>query len=85
MLEQCYDQVDLLSLHQYFAKAGDDSYDFQTAIDAMDRYIEQVVAICDAVGSKRRSTAPTTRRSPNAQRTTATTFVSSSRPKTRVR
>jgi alpha-N-arabinofuranosidase len=55
VLEQCYDQVDLLSLHQYFAKTGDDSYDFQTAIDAMDRYIEQVVAICDAVGAKRRS------------------------------
>jgi alpha-N-arabinofuranosidase len=54
VLEQCYDQVDLLSLHQYFAKTGD-SYDFQTAIDAMDRYIEQVVAICDAVGAKRRS------------------------------
>jgi alpha-N-arabinofuranosidase len=55
VLEQCYDQVDLLSLHQYFAKTGD-SNDFQTAIDAMDRYIEQVVAICDAVGAKRRST-----------------------------
>ena len=54
VLEQCYDQVDLLSLHQYFAKTGD-SYDFQTAIDAMERYIEQVVAICDAVGAKRRS------------------------------
>ena len=54
VLEQCYDQVDLLSLHQYFAKTGD-SYDFQTAIDAMDRYIEQVVSICDAVGAKRRS------------------------------
>ncbi len=54
VLEQCYDQVDMLSLHQYFAKTGD-SYDFQTAIDAMDRYIEQVVAICDAVGAKRRS------------------------------
>ena len=54
VLEQCYDQVDMLSLHQYFAKTGD-SYDFQTAIDAMGRYIEQVVAICDAVGAKRRS------------------------------
>ena len=54
VLEQCYDQVDMLSLHQYFAKTGD-GYDFQTAIDAMGRYIEQVVAICDAVGAKRRS------------------------------
>lgn len=54
VLEECYDQVDMLSLHQYFAKSGD-SYDFQTAIDAMDRYIEQVIAICDAIGAKRRS------------------------------
>ena len=55
VLEQCYDQVDMLSLHQYFAKPTDDSYDFQTSIDAMGRFIEEVVAICDAVGAKRRS------------------------------
>lgn len=55
VLEECYEQVDLLSLHQYFAKQGDDSYGFLTTIDEMDRFIREVVAICDAVGAKKRS------------------------------
>lgn len=55
VLEQCYDKVDLLSLHQYFANPDDNYYDFQTDIDRMDRFIKQVVSICDAVGAKKRS------------------------------
>lgn len=55
VLEECYEQVDLLSLHQYFAKEGDDTYGFLTTIDEMDRFIREVVAICDAVGAKKRS------------------------------
>ncbi len=55
VLEECYDQVDLLSLHQYFAKEADDTYGFLATIDEMDLYIKQVVAICDAVGAKKRS------------------------------
>jgi alpha-L-arabinofuranosidase len=55
VLEQCYDRVDLLSLHQYFANDNANYYDFQACIDVMDRFIRDVVAICDAVGAKKRS------------------------------
>jgi alpha-N-arabinofuranosidase len=55
VLEQCYDKVDLLSLHQYFENHADDYYDFQSSIDEMGRFIQEVVSICDAVGAKKRS------------------------------
>ncbi len=55
VLEECYDDVELLSLHQYFAKEGDDSAGFMATIDEMNLFIREVVAICDAVGAKKRS------------------------------
>ena len=55
VLDQCYEQVDFLSLHQYFTNYDGDSADFLGAADLMDRYIREVVAICDAVGAKHRS------------------------------
>jgi alpha-L-arabinofuranosidase len=55
VLDQCYDQVDYLSLHQYFTNWDGDSAEFMASPDLMDRFIREVAAICDAVGAKRRS------------------------------
>lgn len=55
VLDQCYEQVDFLSLHQYFTNYDGDSGEFLAAADLMDRTITEVVAICDAVGAKHRS------------------------------
>ena len=55
VLDQCYEQVDFLSLHQYFTNYDDDRAEFLGAADLMDRYIREIVAVCDAVGAKHRS------------------------------
>jgi alpha-N-arabinofuranosidase len=55
VLDQCYEQVDYLSLHQYFTNYDGDIVDFLAAPDRMDRYIREVAAVCDAVGAKHRS------------------------------
>jgi alpha-N-arabinofuranosidase len=55
VLEQCYEQVDYLSLHQYFTNFDGDDVEFLAAPDLMDRYIREVVAVCDAVGARHRS------------------------------
>jgi len=55
VLDQCYEQVDCLSLHQYFTNFDGDDVEFLAAPDLMDRYIREVVAVCDAVGAKHRS------------------------------
>jgi alpha-N-arabinofuranosidase len=55
VLEHCYDQVDMISLHTYFANPRDDITEYFGVIDLMDAFIKEVVAICDAVGAKRRS------------------------------
>ena len=55
VLDQCYEQVDFLSLHQYFTNYDGDSAEFLGAADLMDRYIREIVAVCDAVGAKHRS------------------------------
>jgi alpha-N-arabinofuranosidase len=55
VLDQCYEQVDYLSLHQYFTNYDGDTAEFLGAADLMDRFIREVVAICDAVGAKHRS------------------------------
>jgi alpha-N-arabinofuranosidase len=55
VLDQCYEQVDYLSLHQYFTNYDGDSAEFLGAADLMDRYIREIVAVCDAVGAKHRS------------------------------
>jgi alpha-N-arabinofuranosidase len=55
VLDQCYEHVDFLSLHQYFTNYDSDRVEFLSASDYMDRYIREVVAVCDAVGAKHRS------------------------------
>ncbi|SEQ92710.1 alpha-N-arabinofuranosidase [Faunimonas pinastri] len=55
VLDHCYEQVDFISLHTYFANKADDIEDYFGVIDQMDSFIKEVVAICDAVGAKKRA------------------------------
>ena len=53
MLSECYDQVDYLSLHQYYGNASGDTADFLASSKGMDDFISGVVSICDAVKAKK--------------------------------
>lgn len=57
VLEHCFEQVDYLSLHSYFVKppADDSTESFFAQIETNARYIEDTVAICDAVATRKRS------------------------------
>ncbi|MGN0251115.1 MAG: alpha-N-arabinofuranosidase [Oliverpabstia sp.] len=55
VLDQCYDQVDYLSLHQYYGNRDDDTPDFLASSEGMDEFISSVVSICDCVKAKKRS------------------------------
>lgn len=53
VLDECYDEVDYLSLHQYYGNRDDDTVDFLASSKGMDDFISGVVAICDAVKAKK--------------------------------
>ena len=55
VLEHCYDQVDYLSLHQYYGNRDNDTADFLACNVGMDKFIASVVSICDCVKAKKRS------------------------------
>ncbi|MCW5953759.1 MAG: alpha-L-arabinofuranosidase, partial [Propionibacteriaceae bacterium] len=54
VLEHTYDHVDLVSLHGYYEKTGDDRAGYLASADAMDAFIRGVVATCDHVAARRR-------------------------------
>ena len=56
-MEQCYDVVDYLSLHQYYGPnhVDNDHRSYLTLADNMDAFIREVVEICDEVGAKKHS------------------------------
>lgn len=54
-LEHCYDQVDYLSLHQYYGNPDNDTPNFLASSVAMDEFISSVISICDYVKAKKRS------------------------------
>jgi alpha-N-arabinofuranosidase len=56
VLDQCFDHVDYISLHQYFKNEADDIRTYLTSIDHLDSFIREVAAIADSVAAKRRST-----------------------------
>jgi alpha-N-arabinofuranosidase len=56
VLDHCFEQVDYISLHQYFENHEDEIDRFLTAIDDLESFITEVAAIADAVAAKRRST-----------------------------
>ncbi len=55
VLAECYDQVDYLSLHQYYGNQANDTAEFLANNVAMESFIKEVIAICDAEKAKKRS------------------------------
>ena len=55
VLEHCYENVDYLSLHNYYADHDNDSATFLASNMEMDWFISQVVSICDYIKAKKRS------------------------------
>ena len=55
VLAECYDEVDYLSLHTYYGNADNDTPEFLANNIAMDRFIKEVISICDAEKAKKRS------------------------------
>ena len=55
VLEHCFDHVDYISLHTYLNNYAGDTEAFLASPDMMDWFIEEVVAIADAVAARRRS------------------------------
>src|SRR3546814_2980713 len=55
VLDHCFEQVDYISLHQYFENHEHEVDRFLTAIDDLESFITEVTAIADAVAAKRRS------------------------------
>lgn len=54
VLSESYDQVDYLSLHQYYGNRDNNTPEFLANSVAMDKFISSVVSICDAVKAKKR-------------------------------
>ncbi len=55
MLDECYDQVDYVSLHRYYGNRDNNLPSYLARSLDMEDFIKTVVAICDAVGGKKRS------------------------------
>lgn len=55
VLTETYDEVDYISLHNYWANFEDDTASFLSGGVLMDDFIRSVVAICDYVKAKKRS------------------------------
>ena len=55
VLQMCHDEVDLISLHAYYEKYGDDTLSFLASSARMDRFINKVVDIADQVSEEKRS------------------------------
>ena len=55
VLEHSFDHVEFISLHTYLNNYAGDTAAFLASPDLMDSFIEEVVAIADAVAARRRS------------------------------
>jgi len=55
VLDHTYDQVDYISLHQYFSNYEDDIETYLGANIGMDRFIDTIVSVCDYVKGRKRS------------------------------
>ncbi|HWZ99497.1 MAG TPA: alpha-N-arabinofuranosidase [Candidatus Dormibacteraeota bacterium] len=59
VLEQCYEDVDAISLHRYYGnnsrETGDDSTKYMALNLAMEKQIEEVAAVCDYVQGRKKS------------------------------
>lgn len=54
-LAHTYEEVDYISLHQYYGNPADDSASYLAKTLDMDRFIETVIATCDYIKAKKRS------------------------------
>lgn len=54
-LDHTYDEVDYLSLHQYFGNYDNDSQNYLAYTMELDRFIQTVIATCDYIKAKKRS------------------------------
>jgi len=54
-LDHTYDEVDYLSLHQYFDNNADDSQNYLAFTMELDRFMDTVIATCDYIKAKKRS------------------------------
>lgn len=55
VLDEAYDQVDYLSLHQYYGNRDNNTTEFLANSKGMDEFISSVLSICDCVKAKKRS------------------------------
>ncbi|WP_086313572.1 alpha-N-arabinofuranosidase [Enterococcus sp. 7F3_DIV0205] len=55
VLDHAYDQIDYLSLHQYYGNPDDDLENYLARSLDMEEFIQGVVAICDSVKAKKHS------------------------------
>jgi len=53
VLEECYDQIDYISLHRYYGNRTNKTPDFLARSMDLDDFISTVVSICDAVRGKK--------------------------------
>ena len=53
VLDECYNNVDYVSLHRYYGNPTGDTPGFLARSMDLDDFIKEVVAICDAVGGKK--------------------------------
>ncbi|MGM0123214.1 alpha-N-arabinofuranosidase [Enterococcus sp. AZ194] len=56
VLEHTYEHVDYLSLHMYYGNSDNEIENYLAKSLDMDRFIKGVVAICDSIQAKKRST-----------------------------
>lgn len=55
VLREAYDHVDYLSLHSYYGNPDDNSQEYMGSAVVMDRFIKDVIAICDKVKAEKKS------------------------------
>ena len=55
VLDEAYDYVDYISLHQYFMNKEKDTDDFFASLDDLEDFIKAVSAICDFIKAKKHS------------------------------
>ncbi|NLI22007.1 MAG: alpha-N-arabinofuranosidase [Clostridiales bacterium] len=55
MLDECYDNIDYVSLHRYYGNRDHNTPAFLARSVEMELFIREVASICDAVGAKKRS------------------------------
>lgn len=55
VLDECYDNVDYISLHRYYGNPAGDTPSFLARAMELDAFIHTVVSACDAIKGKKRS------------------------------